>query len=148
MASQQNNVTSYTPSEPKPCANNCGFFGTSDNRNLCSKCYKQCHQEQSSAINSVLCLSAAPPPLPDAVKPFFSAVPSPCAAEPSKPTNRCGGCNRRVGLTGFLCKCGTTFCAVHRYPDKHNCTYDFKTAGREEICKNNPLVKGDKIQRF
>jgi hypothetical protein len=40
------------------------------------------------------------------------------------------------------------FCALHRYSDKHNCTYDYKTAGREAIAKANPLVKADKILRF
>ncbi|ESW27605.1 hypothetical protein PHAVU_003G216400 [Phaseolus vulgaris] len=147
MGSQQNNGTSYPPSEPKPCANNCGFFGNPDNENLCSKCYKQ-HQNQLSAINSLFCPSAAPPPLLDAAEPSSLAVSSPCAAGPSKPTNRCGGCNRKVGLTGFLCKCGITFCGVHRYPEKHQCTYDFKSAGREEIAKQNPVIKADKIQRF
>ncbi|KAJ0961744.1 hypothetical protein J5N97_000063 [Dioscorea zingiberensis] len=34
---------------------------------------------------------------------------------------RCNACKKRVGLTGFNCRCGNIFCAVHRYSDKHSC---------------------------
>ncbi|KAG5028257.1 hypothetical protein JHK87_011771 [Glycine soja] len=121
-------------SQQKPCANNCGFFGTSEKRNLCSKCYKDlCLEEELAAMKSVLC-SPAPP--------------SPGTAGQSKPANRCGTCNKKVGLTGFACKCGSTFCGVHRYPEKHECTYDFKGEAREAISKANPVVKGDKVDRY
>nr|1WFH_A Chain A, zinc finger (AN1-like) family protein [Arabidopsis thaliana] len=53
-----------------------------------------------------------------------SGQPSP----PQRP-NRCTVCRKRVGLTGFMCRCGTTFCGSHRYPEVHGCTFDFKSAG-------------------
>ena len=53
---------------------------------------------------------------------------------------RCASCARRVGLTGFPCKCGGVFCGTHRYSDKHECTFDYKAAGREAIAKANPTV--------
>jgi predicted nucleic acid binding AN1-type Zn finger protein len=62
--------------------------------------------------------------------------------------NRCTTCRKRVGLTGFKCRCGTMFCGVHRYPEIHGCSYDFKSAGREEIAKANPLVKAAKLQKI
>ncbi|CAF2047105.1 hypothetical protein BRARA_I03583 [Brassica rapa] len=65
-----------------------------------------------------------------------------------KRPNRCTTCRKRVGLTGFKCRCGTTFCGVHRYPEVHGCTFDFKSAGREEIAKANPLVKAAKLQKI
>ncbi|KAL2653531.1 hypothetical protein R1flu_021659 [Riccia fluitans] len=60
---------------------------------------------------------------------------------------RCLSCRKRVGLTGFKCKCGNIYCAAHRYFDKHNCTFDYKTAGREAIAQANPEIKADKIER-
>lgn len=65
-----------------------------------------------------------------------------------KAKNRCGYCSKKVGLMGFNCKCGTVFCGSHRYPERHNCTFDFKGAGRDAIAKANPVVKADKVERF
>ncbi|KAK9985784.1 hypothetical protein SO802_030735 [Lithocarpus litseifolius] len=62
--------------------------------------------------------------------------------------NRCLVCRKRVGLTGFKCRCGTTFCGVHRYPEKHACTFDFKTVGREEIARANPIIKAEKLRKI
>ncbi|KAK6162951.1 hypothetical protein DH2020_002792 [Rehmannia glutinosa] len=59
--------------------------------------------------------------------------------------NRCSGCRRKVGLTGFRCRCGELFCADHRYSDRHDCSYDYKSAGREAIARENPVVKAAKI---
>ncbi|GFY90454.1 A20/AN1-like zinc finger family protein [Actinidia rufa] len=61
--------------------------------------------------------------------------------------NRCSGCRRKVGLTGFRCRCGDLFCAEHRYSDRHDCSYDYKSAGREAIARENPVVKAAKIIR-
>ncbi|XP_065871410.1 zinc finger A20 and AN1 domain-containing stress-associated protein 5 [Euphorbia lathyris] len=61
--------------------------------------------------------------------------------------NRCSGCRRRVGLTGFRCRCGELFCWEHRYSDRHDCSYDYKSAGREAIARENPVVKAAKIVR-
>ncbi|MBA0693028.1 hypothetical protein Goari_010542, partial [Gossypium aridum] len=62
--------------------------------------------------------------------------------------NRCMVCRKRVGLTGFRCKCGVTFCWSHRYPENHGCTFDFKKVGREEIARANPLVKAEKLEKI
>ncbi|MFS7917721.1 putative transcription regulator A20-like family [Helianthus anomalus] len=42
-------------------------------------------------------------------------------------------------------RCGDPFCGEHRYSDQHDCTYDYKTAGREAIERENPVVKAAKI---
>ncbi|KAI3992302.1 hypothetical protein MKX01_030023 [Papaver californicum] len=64
------------------------------------------------------------------------------AAKPS----RCLTCRKRVGLTGFKCKCGITFCSTHRYPEQHGCTFDYKAVGRDAITKANPIVKAQKLE--
>ncbi|KMZ63825.1 hypothetical protein ZOSMA_397G00110 [Zostera marina] len=62
--------------------------------------------------------------------------------------NRCSTCRKRVGLAGFRCRCGNLFCARHRYSDIHHCSFDYKTAGREEIAKANPVIRAAKIIRI
>ncbi|CAM6014015.1 unnamed protein product, partial [Sphagnum balticum] len=69
-------------------------------------------------------------------------------AIPEITPHRCGSCRKRVGLTGFKCRCGITFCALHRYSDKHSCTYDYKAAGQEAIAKANPVVVAEKIVKI
>jgi hypothetical protein len=48
-------------------------------------------------------------------------------------------CRKKVGLTGLECKCGYIFCSMHRWPDQHNCDFDFKTHDRNNLAK---LVTG------
>jgi len=64
-----------------------------------------------------------------------------------KHTNRCFTCNKRVGLTGFKCRCDYVFCGTHRLPEEHHCDFDYKTTGREQLLKNNPLVVPSKLNR-
>ncbi|XP_023243903.1 AN1-type zinc finger protein 6-like [Centruroides sculpturatus] len=65
-----------------------------------------------------------------------------------KTKNKCFVCRRKVGLTGFECRCGGLFCSAHRYSDEHNCTFDYKGMGAQEIRKNNPVVIGKKVQKI
>lgn len=58
---------------------------------------------------------------------------------------RCSTCQRKVGLTGFRCRCGDLFCGRHRYSDVHDCSFDYKAFGRPEIAKANPLIRAAKI---
>ncbi|TNM90272.1 hypothetical protein fugu_004506 [Takifugu bimaculatus] len=67
---------------------------------------------------------------------------------PKPKKNRCFMCRKRVGLTGFDCRCGNLFCGIHRYSDKHNCPYDYKADAAAKIRKENPVVVADKIQRI
>ncbi|XP_077593414.1 AN1-type zinc finger protein 5-like [Stigmatopora nigra] len=70
-------------------------------------------------------------------------------SEPPKPKkNRCFMCRKKVGLTGFDCRCGNMFCGFHRYSDQHNCPYDYKAEAVAKIRKDNPVVVADKIQRI
>ncbi|KAI6197942.1 Zinc finger domain containing protein [Aphelenchoides besseyi] len=66
----------------------------------------------------------------------------------SKKPNRCNVCKKRVGLTGFPCRCGGLYCSEHRYDTAHDCQFDYKTIEREELRKNNPVVVSEKIQRI
>jgi len=76
-----------------------------------------------------------------------AVAPSP-SRPPQKHKNRCYSCRKKIGLTGFTCKCGYIFCSEHRYSDKHDCPYDYKLAGREGIAKANPKVVASKINKI
>lgn len=65
-----------------------------------------------------------------------------------KKKNRCFNCKKKVGLTGFSCRCGGLFCSMHRYSDKHECNFDYKEHGAEEIRKSNPVVVAKKVQKI
>jgi hypothetical protein len=58
---------------------------------------------------------------------------------------RCKVCNKKVGLLGFECKCGHTFCSIHRMPEDHECCVDFKSEGKDKLRHDNPIVIKDKI---
>ncbi|XP_073474345.1 AN1-type zinc finger protein 6 [Aquarana catesbeiana] len=62
--------------------------------------------------------------------------------------NRCNMCRKKVGLTGFECRCGNVFCGTHRYSDVHSCSFDYKAEAAAKIRKENPVVVGEKIQKI
>ena len=156
---------------PKPCSGGCGFFGSAPLNYYCSVCFKKTHgeeeykrlmnvpEEKPASLAKVVEESA---PEPMAVEPQAAASPqqeevakvdaTPGAAdsgEPQKPKpTRCFSCKKKVGLTGFTCRCGNTFCGVHRYSDKHECTFDYKTAGREQLEKANPNITAAKVEKI
>jgi len=161
------------PEGPILCINNCGFFGSAATMNMCSKCHKDMmlKQEQAqlaaSSLGSIMNGStsktekepvvAANVDIPAILvepktisKPFLFGSTSEESgdAKPKDGPKRCSNCNKRVGLTGFNCRCGNLFCAVHRYSDKHDCQFDYRTAARDAIAKANPVVKAEKLDKI
>ncbi|XP_077210924.1 zinc finger A20 and AN1 domain-containing stress-associated protein 8-like [Tasmannia lanceolata] len=154
------------PEGPILCVNNCGFFGSAATMNMCSKCHKDLvlKQEQSklaaSSIDSIVNGNGKEPIIsgtidvavgsgeqkvvslqPDDTSASSEAIEVKAKVGP----NRCNTCRKRVGLTGFSCRCGNLFCSAHRYSEKHDCPFDYRTAGRDAIAKANPVVKAEKL---
>jgi len=137
------------------CANNCGFPGNPATQNLCQSCFSAATASMSSPTSSssspAPAPAAAPQPRPAPVElasPADAAVAAPAPEAARTPANRCSSCRKRVGLTGFRCRCGELFCGAHRYSDRHGCSYDYKGAARDAIARENPVVRAAKIVRF
>ncbi|CAF0948193.1 unnamed protein product [Rotaria sordida] len=79
-----------------------------------------------------------------------STSPLTASSVDKKKRNRCTwpSCNKKLGLTGFDCRCGGQFCPVHRYANEHNCTFDYKEHGQNEIRKNMPVVQAERVRRI
>jgi hypothetical protein len=65
-----------------------------------------------------------------------------------KQKKKCGVCKKKLGLTGFECRCGLFYCGIHRYSDQHNCPFDYKSDGRKLIAAQNPACRGEKINKL
>ncbi|KAE8679821.1 Zinc finger A20 and AN1 domain-containing stress-associated protein 5 [Hibiscus syriacus] len=158
------------------CVNNCGVTGNPATNNMCQTCFSAAASSSSttgdasaSGVSSLkfpdVQSSRSTPsrsresrsgsaPLSTAAttkttrnRPMTSSNRSVNDPAEKKSVNRCSGCRKRVGLTGFRCRCGELFCSDHRYSDRHDCSYDYKAAGREAIARDNPVVKAAKIIR-
>lgn len=57
-------------------------------------------------------------------------------------------CRKKVGIVPFVCRCNSIFCSMHRIPESHNCTFDYKKTGKEILQKQNPTVNFEKIMKL
>jgi len=80
----------------------------------------------------------------------LEATPMSSSSTEKKKRNRCSweSCNKKLGLTGFDCRCGGQFCSLHRYANEHNCTFDYKELGQNEIRKNMPVVQAERVRKI
>lgn len=132
--------------------------------NLCSKCHKDFVLKQehaklaASSIGSIVNVDPNEYIALSVDQRIGSAESAPCVlslnakAEVEEKVkegpNRCTTCRKRVGLTGFNCRCGNLFCAVHRYSDKHDCPYDYRGAAQDAISRANPVIRADKLDKI
>lgn len=151
------------------CYGGCGLLGDPAIGYLCSKC----HRDLSCKIKNILppasdCFTLGLIPTTitvPATNPFpcfraLAAAATTVTAGEKKDSNiiadstttnekkkkRCDCCNKKIGFLGFECRCRRSFCSIHRYPETHDCTFDYKAAGRLAIAKENPVCKADKMK--
>ncbi|KAK7283698.1 hypothetical protein RIF29_13408 [Crotalaria pallida] len=128
------------------CVNGCGFYGSTENKNRCSKCYKDYLKEiiaksDDERVTKNLKGEIIVPNNDEVAYVDVDAV----SKNVVKNKNRCKICNKKVGILGFECRCGDLFCGRHRYPELHACHVDFKDIGRQTLAKQNPLCIHDKL---
>ena len=55
---------------------------------------------------------------------------------------------KKLGISGFLCKCNNTYCSKHRYSFEHDCMFNHKKHEQEKLKKNNPKIEKEKFERI
>ena len=53
-------------------------------------------------------------------------------------TTRCALCNKRLTMPEACvggCRCGSTFCSVHRVAEHHACGFDWRAEQRAKLAK-------------
>lgn len=79
---------------------------------------------------------------------YFPPVKTPAQVK-KKNAKHCFQCGKKTGLTtSYECRCGNNFCAAHRYAETHNCTFDYKTAGRKYLQETNPIISAPKLPKI
>lgn len=67
------------------------------------------------------------------------------AKKVQKNRKRCFDCKKKVGYTGFECRCGFVYCGSHRMPEDHACEFDHKALGRANLAKAAHKVEASKL---
>merc|ERR1712080_483668 len=146
-----------------------GFFGSVDAKGFCSVCYKdflkkenatkevadaaaslsnlnvsveqedvkketECEEEEHTEDGAVAksVVEAAPEVVEEKVEEEEKEVKKP----------------KKIGLTGFTCRCGGMYCGIHRYSDKHNCDFDYNAMGKAQIAAANPVIVAEKVSKI
>ncbi|KAF8109466.1 hypothetical protein N665_0095s0039 [Sinapis alba] len=142
-------LTTTTTTTTTLCSNNCGVTANPATNNMCQKCFNASIASAGGGVDSGSSLKRTSRSVNLLRSTPAKVVIRPREIDPVKrdqqTVNRCSGCRKKVGLTGFRCRCGDLFCSDHRYSDRHDCSYDYKTAGREAIARENPVVKAAKM---
>ena len=138
------------PPAPKICrSNSCSFYSFNRSIGLCRPCYVKTIQAKAEAIKEVEAVRKRMEQqlkIKDKLQLKEEAEVVSKEEEPKK--TRCLTCRAKVGLTSFACRCGGVYCPLHRYSDKHPCGFDYNALGRQEIARNNPVIRAPKLNRI
>lgn len=145
---------SFSEAVGQPCANpECNFSGHAGFENYCSVCYKLQLNKSTKA---------EPKAEPEAsvieekmkIEQDAAGTEGEGAKEEEEDTavkkvqknrKRCFDCKKKVGYTGFECRCGFVYCGSHRMPEDHACEFDHKAHGRANLAKTVHKVEASKL---
>lgn len=61
---------------------------------------------------------------------------------------KCFICSKKITILNFSCKCNNIFCNIHKYPEEHNCSYDYKKENRIKLENDLDNFKRQKIDHI
>ena len=135
------------------CRTNCGFYGSFAD-GMCSKCFKESvTRKQLSPTRTNQDLTHEPTESPCMAVPKVMSdqeaqQDQQATGDKKKKKNRCLTCKKNTGLTGFSCRCGGLYRPLHRYSDKHECSFNYRELGAKEIQHANPVIVSEKVRRL
>ena len=160
MSNNQNNSNQGNQNDkPRICSRCFEFYGTKERSFLCSQCYKESIAESNpekeespiltsleETLNTILSKEQI---LKSEGSPKSEVLTSEIA--PKKQivdSSKCKLCPKKLGCLPYICKCENAYCTIHRLPEDHECTFDWKTHQRNILTKLNPRVVAEKLTRI
>ena len=58
------------------------------------------------------------------------------------------GCNKKLKITDMSCKCEKIFCKIHKFPEDHKCSFNYKSEDMKRKTIESLECKSYKIQKF
>lgn len=139
------------------CKNNCGFHGNESFGGYCSKCFKTVNPQVEEQVVKKDVETKVEIKVVENVGFNVETMVKKNVEKPAEETvekvtkrkvARCVTCKKKVGIYGFSCKCNGYYCTEHRYPEVHECTFDYKNEGRNKLTRENPTVVAAKINKL
>jgi predicted nucleic acid binding AN1-type Zn finger protein len=60
--------------------------------------------------------------------------------------SKCNKCKKKTGMMEFKCDCNKIFCIKCRYPEEHNCDFNYNIKGKDELKKQLIKISNNKIE--
>lgn len=68
--------------------------------------------------------------------------------KPVPTKERCSECNKKVGILGIKCRCGKLCCTNHITAETHNCSFDYKLLGQQQLSTMLVHVAAERIEKI
>jgi len=149
---------SFSQGVGQPCANpECNFTGHAGFENYCSVCYKlqlnknaepkTNEKEEKNTDKMEIEAEEAKVDVKDGaqIEDAKKDSEAPPAKKVQKNRKRCFKCKKKVGYTGFECRCTFVFCGSCRMPEDHECDFDFAAHDRANLAKGAQKVEASKL---